>query len=190
MKLINFTAECKISFNEYKKVLVVQSCPTLWPHGLQPARLLCPWVSLGKNIGVGCHAFLQEIFLFFYFFRFMWSFLLFFFICSEFCHTLKWNSHGFTGDLSDPGIKPGLLCCRQILYHLSHQGSPSMNISAIKYRNDFTSNSTILRMKRKASMSQMPQGKFSSIKCQIFTLTSDAHIWNSLTCVTPMFPNI
>ena len=22
--------------------LVTQSCPTLWPHGLQPARLLCP----------------------------------------------------------------------------------------------------------------------------------------------------
>ena len=28
------------------------------------------------------------------------------------------------GDLPDPGIKPGLLHCRQILYHLSHQGSP------------------------------------------------------------------
>ena len=27
------------------------------------------------------------------------------------------------GDLPDPGIKPGLLHCRQILYHLSHQGS-------------------------------------------------------------------
>ena len=25
------------------------------------------------------------------------------------------------GDLPDPGIKPGLLHCRQILYHLSHQ---------------------------------------------------------------------
>ena len=24
------------------------------------------------------------------------------------------------GDLPDPGIKPGLLYCRQILYHLSH----------------------------------------------------------------------
>ena len=28
------------------------------------------------------------------------------------------------GDLSDPGIEPGLLHCRQILYYLSHQGSP------------------------------------------------------------------
>ena len=24
-------------------------------HGLQPARLLCPWDSPGKNTGVGCH---------------------------------------------------------------------------------------------------------------------------------------
>ena len=27
----------------------------LWPRGLQPARLLCPWNFLGKNTGVGCH---------------------------------------------------------------------------------------------------------------------------------------
>ena len=26
----------------------------LQPHGLDPAKLLCPWDSLGKNIGVGC----------------------------------------------------------------------------------------------------------------------------------------
>ena len=35
---------------------------SLWPSGLQPVRLLCPWDSLGKNTGVGCHAFLQGIF--------------------------------------------------------------------------------------------------------------------------------
>ena len=29
------------------------------------------------------------------------------------------------GDLSDPGIEPGLLHCRQIPYHLSHQESPN-----------------------------------------------------------------
>ena len=29
------------------------------PHGLQPTRLLCPWDSPGKNIGVGCHFLLQ-----------------------------------------------------------------------------------------------------------------------------------
>ena len=35
---------------------------SLQPHGLQPARLLCPWNSPGKNTGVGCHFFLQGIF--------------------------------------------------------------------------------------------------------------------------------
>ena len=33
------------------------------PYGLQPARLLCPWDSPGKNTGVGCHFLLQGIFL-------------------------------------------------------------------------------------------------------------------------------
>ena len=32
------------------------------PHGLLPARLLCPWEFPGKNTGVGCHALLQRIF--------------------------------------------------------------------------------------------------------------------------------
>ena len=31
-------------------------------YGLQPARLLCPWDSPGKNTRVGCHALLQGIF--------------------------------------------------------------------------------------------------------------------------------
>ena len=35
---------------------------SLGPQELQPARLLCPWDSPGKNAGVGCHAFLQGIF--------------------------------------------------------------------------------------------------------------------------------
>ena len=29
------------------------------PHTRQPARLLCPWDSPGKNTGVGCHFLLQ-----------------------------------------------------------------------------------------------------------------------------------
>ena len=37
------------------------SC-SLGPHGLQPARLLCPRDSPGKNTGGGCHALLQGIF--------------------------------------------------------------------------------------------------------------------------------
>ena len=43
--------------------LVAQLCPTfLWPHGLQPTRLLYPWNFPGKNTGVGCHFLLQGIF--------------------------------------------------------------------------------------------------------------------------------
>ena len=34
---------------------------SLWPHELQPSRLLCPWDSPGKNTGVGCRGLLQEI---------------------------------------------------------------------------------------------------------------------------------
>ena len=33
------------------------------PQGLWPARLLCLWNFLGRSIGVGCHFFLQGIFL-------------------------------------------------------------------------------------------------------------------------------
>ena len=32
------------------------------PHGLSPAKLLCPWNFPGKNTRVGCHFFLQGIF--------------------------------------------------------------------------------------------------------------------------------
>ena len=45
-------------------VLVAQSYSTLsWPHGLGPARLLCPRNSPGKNTEVGCHSLLQGILL-------------------------------------------------------------------------------------------------------------------------------
>ena len=54
-------------------------------HGLQPARLLCPWNSPVENTGVGCHFHLQWIF---------------------------------------QGLNLGFLSRRQIVYHLSHQGSP------------------------------------------------------------------
>ena len=39
----------------------MSSC--LQPYRLYPTRLLCPWDSPGKNTGVGCHFFLQGIFL-------------------------------------------------------------------------------------------------------------------------------
>ena len=65
------------------------------PHGLSPARLLCPWNSPGKNARVGSHSLLWGIFL-------------------------------------TQGLNPGLPHCRQILYCLSHQGSPN-SISIINF---------------------------------------------------------
>ena len=53
---------CKLLSLTYKDARLLQSCPTLQPHGLQPARLLCPWDSPGKNTGVGSHSLLQGIF--------------------------------------------------------------------------------------------------------------------------------
>ena len=48
-----------------KKAKESLSCVQLFvtPWTVQPARLLCPWGSPGKNTGVGCHAPLQRIFL-------------------------------------------------------------------------------------------------------------------------------
>ena len=42
---------------------LLQSCLSLQPYGLQPARLLCLWDSPGKNTGVVCCSLLQGIFL-------------------------------------------------------------------------------------------------------------------------------
>ena len=48
------------------KVLVVQSCPTLWDHmDCSPPGSSMeenPWNSPGKNTGVSCHFLLQRIF--------------------------------------------------------------------------------------------------------------------------------
>ena len=52
---------CKISERENVSCSVVSD--SLQPHGLWPARLLCPWDFPGKNTGVGCHSLLQGIFL-------------------------------------------------------------------------------------------------------------------------------
>ena len=64
------------------------------PRGLQPARLLCPWDSPGKNTGVGCHFLLYGIF---------------------------WTQ----------GSNSGLLHRKQILYHLSHQGSRQFRMEGL-----------------------------------------------------------
>ena len=37
------------------KVKSLSLSDSLWPHGLQPTRLLRPWDSPGKSAGVGCH---------------------------------------------------------------------------------------------------------------------------------------
>ena len=34
---------------------------SLWPHGLQPTRLLRPWDFPGKSTGVGCHCLLCQL---------------------------------------------------------------------------------------------------------------------------------
>ena len=44
---------CKITMK------AAQLCDSWRPRGLQPARLLCPWDSPGKNTGVGGHFLLQ-----------------------------------------------------------------------------------------------------------------------------------
>ena len=35
---------------------------SLWPYGLQPASLLCPWDFPGKSTGMSCHFLFQGIF--------------------------------------------------------------------------------------------------------------------------------
>ena len=55
-----FTIWATISSVQFSHSVVSDS---LQPHGLQPVRLLSPWDSPGKNIGVGFHFLLQGIFL-------------------------------------------------------------------------------------------------------------------------------
>ena len=105
------------------------------PQRQQPTRLPCPWDSPGKNTGVSCHFLLQgmkvksesEV--------------------SQLCPALHdphglqptrllrpWDFPGkstgvgchflLQGIFPTQGSNPGLPPCRQMLYHLSHQGSP------------------------------------------------------------------
>ena len=61
VKVTAFPARCVcVCVRARVSYLVVSN--TLQLHGLEPARLLCPWNSPGKNIGVGCHFLLQGIF--------------------------------------------------------------------------------------------------------------------------------
>ena len=59
------TAKTKRKTKKHMRACSVPSLmsSSLWPHGLYPTRLLCPWDFPGKNTGVGYHALLQGIFL-------------------------------------------------------------------------------------------------------------------------------
>ena len=46
----------------WRRMKVMKASNSLRPHGLQLARLLCPWNSPGQNTGVGSHSLLQGIF--------------------------------------------------------------------------------------------------------------------------------
>ena len=107
----------------------------LRPHGLQPARLFCPWGSPGKSTGVGCHFLfrgnlpnpgiepkspaLQEDSL-----------------PSE--QPGKPKNAGVGSLFLLQGIFPTqesnwcLLHCRRILYQLSYQGSPAPVVVEVK----------------------------------------------------------
>ena len=43
-----------LQFKLTSSCLITKSCLTQQPHGLWPARLLCPWDFPGKNTAVGC----------------------------------------------------------------------------------------------------------------------------------------
>ena len=94
-------------------VLATQWCQTLclWLHGLQPARLLCPWNSPGKNTLVGHHSLLQGIFptqesnpglphcrqiLFFFFNLFFYWRIIALQNFVVFCQASTWISHRYT----------------------------------------------------------------------------------------------
>ena len=47
---------------EYRVCACSVVCRSSRPHGLKPARLLCPWDFPGKNTRVGCHYLFQRIF--------------------------------------------------------------------------------------------------------------------------------
>ena len=57
-----FSLWCSLPSLSGPCVLVTVMSNSLWIYGLWPARLLCPWISIGQNTRVGCHSLLQGIF--------------------------------------------------------------------------------------------------------------------------------
>ena len=139
-----------ISFSNAWKWKVKMKCSVVSdssrPHGLQPTRFLCPWGFPGKSTGVGCHhlfcSYLPKIFKFSWTQGFWYSILL----SESETHSVVTDSlrpHGLYSPRDSPGqntgvgslfllqgifqtqgLNPGLPHCRQILYQLSHRGSP------------------------------------------------------------------
>ena len=133
-------------------------CDSLQPHGLQPARLLCPWDTPGKNTGVLAIV-LQLVFICFMqnMNSTLYNFYTFIVFCMHECSVASvifysfqpyelypsrllcpWYSpgkniawaiffrqvgcHSLLQEIPTQESNLGLLHCRQILYHLSHQG--------------------------------------------------------------------
>ena len=84
---------------------IAQSSDSLWPHGLQPTRLLRPWDFPGKGTGVGCHCLL-------------WDFMLVRHYCRIISRSLLW---WFIGNVSFY-----LECIRQIFAIPNHSFSYSI----------------------------------------------------------------
>ena len=58
----NSCFDSRKSLDLFKSISRSVASHSLRLHGPQPAMLLCPWNSLGKNTGVDCHFLLQGIF--------------------------------------------------------------------------------------------------------------------------------
>ena len=100
-------------------------------HGLWPVKLLCPRDSPGKNIGVGCHSLLQEIFpaqgLNPGLLHCRW--ILYHLSQQGSPRILEWVAHPFSRQTSQPR---GFLHCRWILHQLIYQGSLTYAIDNFK----------------------------------------------------------
>ena len=91
---------------------------SLWPHGLQPSKLLCPWDFPGKNTGVGCHFLLQGIFP---------------------THDWTWVSH-ITGRFFTSWATKKALQGREVCSECS-SNSPSNRVSCLTFLRGWSSNS-------------------------------------------------
>ena len=98
--------------------------------------MLCPWDSPGKNIGTGCPALLQGIFLTqvsnlhllsrVQLFATPWTITCQAPLSMRFSRQEYWVAMPSSRRISPTqGSNSGLPHCRQILYHLSHQGRPT-----------------------------------------------------------------